>query len=354
VEQPVIIAPFLTIEIVKRQLALEALDLWEELPFGDLELQAILMSLSRPLLRLCVKDSQFCMQGLHALLEPRLSWARWPETNVDGAGMMASHASTIRTLNLQGCVLVTSGMVQRLLESCPQLEVFVAWEIKGSDILMAQDKQQVRRRHQLKEPTWVCNNLRELEVFISVFSPAGDALRQGTTTAPEYRTSSASMSTPTTLGRNASGLNSPSSSSPSGAPPPPPPPMMTFFPEIERRIHWAIYHELGELTKLEKLVIGKARLATEYFQNPAIEQGLDLRLNSGLDRLARLTLLRKLDFRNTPQDLHEQDVEWMAEHFCEMAEVPKGIFSRYDAQRNRVLEARFQSAQLEMLVEQNM
>ncbi|KAF9124640.1 hypothetical protein BGW39_008068, partial [Mortierella sp. 14UC] len=353
-EQPAIIAPFLTAEIKRRHLALETLDLWEEMPFEDRELQAILLSLSRPLLKLCVKESEFCIQAFHALLEPRLSWARWPGVNGDGTGVMVSHGSTIRTLNLQGCALVTSVMVQRLLESCPQLEIFVAWEIKGSDILAAQDDQHARHQHQLKEPTWVCKNLKELEVFISVFSPARDALRQGTTTAPGYRTTAATASVSATFGWNAGGLGSPSSSSssPSRIPPPPPPPTMTFFSEPERHFHWAIYRELGQLTNLEKLTIGKARLATEYFQNPAIEQGLDLRLNSGLDRLSGLTRLRELDFRNTPQCLHEQEVEWMAKHFCEMREVPRGRFSGHDAQRSRDLEARFQSARLEMLAEQ--
>ncbi|KAF9902368.1 hypothetical protein EC991_005002 [Linnemannia zychae] len=354
-EQPMIIAPFLTAEITKRHLALETLVLWEEMPFEDRELQAILLSLSRPLLKLCVNESEFCILALNALLEPRLSWTHWSGTNGDGTGMMASHGSTIRSLSLQGCVLVTSGMIQRLLESCPQLEVFVAWEIKGSDILAAQDEQQVRRQHQQKEPTWACRNLRELEVFISVFSPARDAMRLGTTTAPGYRTTTATASTSAAFGWGADGLESPTSSlslSPTGMPSPLPPPGMTFFSESERHIHRAIYRELGQLSNLERLVIGKARLAIEYFQNPEIEQGLDLRLNSGLNCLAGLTRLRKLDFRNTPQNMHEQDVEWMAEHFRDMSEVPWGRFSWYDVQRNRDLEVLFQSARLAMVAKQ--
>ncbi|KAG0270744.1 hypothetical protein BGZ95_001580 [Linnemannia exigua] len=346
VEHPAIIAPFLTAEIVKRHLALDALDLWEEIPFEDRELQAILSSLSRPLLKLCVKDSEFSTQALQVLLQPRLSWARWPGANGDGTGTMASHGSVIRTLNLQGCVLVSSSMVQRLLQSCPQLEVFVAWEIKGSDILNAQNDQQ---------PTWACRSLKELEVFISVFSPARDALRQGTTTAPGYRTTAAAAATASVVsGWGVGGLESSSSPSSSllGMPPPPPPPGMAIFSEPERQIHSAIYRELGVLTNLERLVIGKARLATEYYQNPAVEQGLDLRLTSGLNSLAGLRQLRELDFRNTPQNLSELEVEWMAEYFCEMREAPLGRYSGYIEQRNLDLKARFISARLEMLAEQ--
>ncbi|KAK3834117.1 MAG: hypothetical protein J3R72DRAFT_452669 [Linnemannia gamsii] len=342
-EQPTIIAPFLTAEIVKRHLALEALDLWEEMPFEDRELQAILVSLARPLLKFCVKDSEFSMQALQALLQPRLSWDRWSGVNGGGTGVMASHGSVIRTLNLQGCVLVTSAMVQRLLQSCPQLEVFVAWEIKGSDILNAQNDQQ---------PTWACRNLKELEVFISVFSPARDALRQGTTTAPGYRTTAAETATASVVsewGVGDLGSLSLSSSSSLGMPPSPSPPGMAIFSEPERQIHSAIYRELGVLTNLERLAIGKARLATDYYQNPAVEQGLDLRLASGLNSLAGLTQLQELDFRNTPQNLGEHDVEWMAEYFCEMREAPMGRYSGYIEQRNLDLKARFISVRLKML-----
>jgi len=116
---------------------------------------------------------------------------------------------------------------------------------------------------------------------------------------------------------------------------------MPSFSEAERQLHRAVYRELAQLTGLEKLVIGKWRLATEYYQNPAEEQGLDLRLNSGLDTLVGLTRLQELDFRNTPQSLGERDVVWMAEHFCEMGvgvEVGlRGRFAGRDVQRHREL-----------------
>jgi hypothetical protein len=358
-EQPAIIAPFLTAEIVKRRLALEALDIWEEMPFEDQELQSILLSLSRPLISLQVKDSEFATQSLEALLQPRLSWARWDNCNVSTGGIMASHGSTLQTLNLQGCVMVTSAMVQKLLQNCSQLEVFVAWELKALDILMAQTDSQLRYGREGKQPTWVCRNLRQLEVFISVYSSRDDAWRRGTTTAPEYRstpiarTSTAVSSSSSAVARlegsiNVFGSLAPSLSSPfMDAPPPPLPPGVSSFSEEERQLQRGIYRELAQLTGLEKLVVGKWRLATEYFQNPAEEQGLDLRLGSGLDALAGLTRLQELDFRSTPQNLDEEDLKWMAKHFCGMheGEVPRGKFAGHDAERHRVLEARFREIQ---------
>ncbi|KAF9341848.1 hypothetical protein BGZ91_000886 [Linnemannia elongata] len=358
-EQPAIFAPFLTVEIAKRHLALEVLDLQEEVPFEDRELQCILLSLSRPLLALRVKGSGFDVRSLEALLQPRPSWTQWDAGSGFAGELMASHGSTIRTLNLQGCAMVTSAMVQRLLQSCPQLEVFVAWEIKGIDILSAQTESQAQYGHEQLEPTWACRKLRQLEVFISVFSISQDAWRRGTTTAPEYRTSppattatftAMSSSSLSAAGCNTNGLGSSSSSLPLGVPPPPPPHSgISSFSEAERQLHRAVYRELAQLTELEKLVIGKWQLATEYYQNPAEEQGLDLRLNFGLDTLAGLTRLRELDFRNTPQNLDEQDVVWMAEHFCEMSvsnEVGfRGRFAGHDVQRHRELEARFKDVQ---------
>lgn len=361
-EQPAIIAPFLTAEIAKRHLALEVLDLQEEMPFEDRELQFILLSLSRPLLALRVKDSGFDIQALEALLQPRPSWTQWDAGSGFTGEPMAFHGSTIHTLNLQGCAMVASAMVQRLLQSCPQLEVFVAWEIKGIDILSAQTESRVRYGHEQIGPTWVCRKLRQLEVFISVFSFPQEAWRRGTTTAPEYRNSppamittstamsSSSSSTGARLGWSTNGFGSSSPSLSLGVPPPPPPHSgMSSFSEAERRLHRAVYRELAPLTGLEKLVIGKWRLATEYYQNPAEEQGLDLRLNSGLDTLVGLTRLRELDFRNTPQNLGERDVVWMAKHFCAMSvsgEVGlRGRFAGYDVQRHRELEARFKDVQ---------
>ncbi|KAF9932778.1 hypothetical protein FBU30_007285 [Linnemannia zychae] len=90
IELPVIIAPFLTIQITKRQLALDSLDLSEEMPFEDPELQAILMSLSRPLLSLRVKDSEFAALSLAAFLEPWMSWLRWQSSPSRESGLMTS------------------------------------------------------------------------------------------------------------------------------------------------------------------------------------------------------------------------------------------------------------------------
>ncbi|KAF8932071.1 hypothetical protein BGZ47_011571 [Haplosporangium gracile] len=359
-EQPAIIAPFLTAEVVKRHLTLEALDLWEEMPFEDRELQSILLSLSRPLLSLQAKDSDFATQALDALLTPRSSWTRWNAGNGLTEGLMASHGSTIQTLNLQGCVMVTSTMIQSLLQNCPQLEFFAAWELKGIDVLSAQTESQAQRGHDQIQPVWACRKLRQLEVFISVFSFPQEAWRRGTTTVPEHRTtppatttaltsmtiSSPSSSLAAGLGWNTNGFeSSTSSSSSSFMSAPPPPPGVSSFSEGERQLHRAVYRELAQLKGLEKLVVGKWRLATQYFQNPTEEQGLDLRWDSGLDALAGLMRLRELDFRSTPQNLGERDVEWMAEHFCGMDEVPRGRFASHDPQRHRVLEARFKEVQ---------
>ncbi|KAG9061983.1 hypothetical protein KI688_006700 [Linnemannia hyalina] len=351
--QPTIIALILTPEIVKRRLALEVLDLQEVMPFEDRELQLILMSLSRPLLALRVKDSGFGIQALEALLRPRPSWTQWGAGSGFAGELMACHGSTIHTLNLQGCITVTSAMAQRLLQSCPQLEVFAAWEIKAVDILHAQTENGAWYGREQIRPAWACRKLKQLEVFISVFTSLQEVWRQETT-GQEYMTSpfeSTTTSTATSspflsaaeLEWSSNGLESSSSFLSMRAPSPPPPLL-----EAEQRLHRAVYRELAQLTGLEKLEIGKWRLATEYHQNPDEEQGLDLRLDSGLDALAGLTRLRELDFRNTPQYLGEQDVIWMAEHFCGMSESGGvGLRGRFSGNHNwhRKLEVLFKNVQ---------
>ncbi|KAF9543242.1 hypothetical protein EC957_001038 [Mortierella hygrophila] len=348
--QPAIIALILTPEIVKRRLALEVLDLQEVMPFEDRELQLILMSLSRPLLALQVKDSGFGTQALKELLQPRPSWTQWGAGSGFAGELMACHGSTIHTLNLQGCITVTSKMVQKLLQGCPQLEVFAAWEIKAVDILSAQIDRR-RYDHAWMRPAWACRKLRQLEVFISVFTSLQEVWRLEA--AQEYRaypfattTTLAAMTLPS-LSAAAGGLEWSANGvgSPSMEDPPSPPSLI----ESERQLHSAVYRELAQLTGLEKLEIGKWRLATEYNQNPAEEQGLDLQLSSGLGALAGLTRLRELDFRNTPQYLGEQDVIWMAEHFCGMSESDgvrlRGRFVGRHIQRHRELEVLFKNVQ---------
>ncbi|KAG0033980.1 hypothetical protein BGZ81_006648 [Podila clonocystis] len=67
----------------------------------------------------------------------------------------------------------------------------------------------------------------------------------------------------------------------------------------------AIFKQLSRLKRLKILII--SRLNSQSFQ------GLDLSLNSGLDQLATLENLQKLDFRGSIQNMSAEDIAWMGD-----------------------------------------
>ncbi|KAG0040695.1 hypothetical protein BGZ82_011233 [Podila clonocystis] len=67
----------------------------------------------------------------------------------------------------------------------------------------------------------------------------------------------------------------------------------------------AIFKQLSLLKRLKILII--SRLNVQSFQ------GLDLSLNSGLDQLATLENLQKLDFRGSIQNMSAEDIAWMGD-----------------------------------------
>lgn len=78
-----------------------------------------------------------------------------------------------------------------------------------------------------------------------------------------------------------------------------------------RKQSQAVFEQLGRLTRLEMLTVGMNKLDI----SPAPKfQGLDFRLESGMDQLVGMTRLEKLSFMRTKQNMSCQDVAWMRRH----------------------------------------
>ncbi|KAG0091796.1 hypothetical protein BGZ93_006713 [Podila epicladia] len=78
----------------------------------------------------------------------------------------------------------------------------------------------------------------------------------------------------------------------------------------------SVFERLSKLTRLTQLTLhGPYEIANED------EQGLDLRLESGLDQLATIKDLTYLDFDHTFQNMSEADVAWMVENWKEIVDV---------------------------------
>ncbi|KAF9089947.1 hypothetical protein BGX23_006344 [Mortierella sp. AD031] len=75
-----------------------------------------------------------------------------------------------------------------------------------------------------------------------------------------------------------------------------------------------LFEQLSRLRRLESLDVG---LNTAYGLNgqDIDERASQWRLDSGISQLSTLTRLERFNFANTKQELREEDVEWMLEHW---------------------------------------
>ncbi|KAF9393817.1 hypothetical protein CPC16_001069 [Podila verticillata] len=78
----------------------------------------------------------------------------------------------------------------------------------------------------------------------------------------------------------------------------------------------SVFERLSKLTHLTQLTIHGP-----YVIGNEDEQGLDLRLESGLDKLAAIKGLKYLDFDHTVQNMSGADVAWMAENWKDLGDV---------------------------------
>lgn len=90
--------------------------------------------------------------------------------------------------------------------------------------------------------------------------------------------------------------------------------------EIDRDDSWdaIVFQQISQLTKLQMLDIG----GRDYQQDIGFGwQYPQLVIFYGLERLAPLTDLRVLIFDGASQNLHEEDLQWMVDHFPHLEEI---------------------------------
>ncbi|KAG0230656.1 hypothetical protein B0O80DRAFT_463018 [Mortierella sp. GBAus27b] len=76
-----------------------------------------------------------------------------------------------------------------------------------------------------------------------------------------------------------------------------------------------VLRQLGRLRRLDTLRVGQ-----NSSQDP-IQDGLDFRMEAGLDELTGLKWIRDIDFGNSHQQLEEQDVQWMIKEWPSLESV---------------------------------
>ncbi|KAG0331849.1 hypothetical protein BG000_010549 [Podila horticola] len=98
-----------------------------------------------------------------------------------------------------------------------------------------------------------------------------------------------------------------------------------------RRQSQVVFEQIGKLTRLEMLTVGVDK--HDVGRVPKF-QGLDFRLESGMDLMVGLTRLEKLSFMRTKQNMSYQDVAWMRRHLWRLVMV-RGRCNMYGEYREQ-------------------
>ncbi|KAI1316563.1 hypothetical protein EDD11_009828 [Mortierella claussenii] len=202
---------------------------------------------------------------------------------------LLDHASTLESLKLERSPTVTSGMIQRILTTCTRLKVFTGNRIRAQDIVES-------------DSGWVCNRLKVLTLFIDFESPLTSA------------------SLDAGVGVDAE--------------------------ELERQVQKKVFEQLSALKSIETLAIGYGHLEkvslthAQKIADTVIRHGLDLRLCAGLGKLGDLKKLWHLDCNAMRQQMEEEDVDWMIQHWKGLREIVGPLNTR-DHKLNVRLEKEF-------------
>ncbi|KAF8940696.1 hypothetical protein BGZ58_005232 [Dissophora ornata] len=211
----------------------------------------------------------------------RLGWCGFAENGF--RSLIPRHSKTIRVLELAQAYDMTSAMVQEILCSCPLLEVVRLDRIQGTELVQFEQGEAAfdPKNGDVPKATvgrdWVCLGLKSLSMSFDLSASNSDATRDHI--ASDISTDD----------------------------------------EDPRRKQYELeqYHafrQISRLSRLETLDFGDMNTGRP---KPAA-QNLDLRLRErggGLQALASLRKLKLLRFFYTSQELGEEEIDWMVDHW---------------------------------------
>ncbi|KAF9343062.1 hypothetical protein BGX26_006323 [Mortierella sp. AD094] len=200
-----------------------------------------------------------------------------------------SHFMTVREMNLDGCLNVTSKMVNILLVSCPALEALSAEKLYVID--MAQDGSQ----------PWACLNMRELCLNIDLFDPNQEQIESADNGVLEGEG-----------GESDKGANEAEEARKA----------LKVLQVAERQS--LIIAQLAKLRKLKVLYASRGCL--DYIRGGPTEC-VEFVLEKGLDQLAGLTQLEEIYFSGWLRPPRLQEAEWMLKHWKRLKVVHRGLYT---------------------------
>ncbi|KAF9160982.1 hypothetical protein BGX20_002313 [Mortierella sp. AD010] len=202
-----------------------------------------------------------------------------------------SHFMTIREMNLDKCLNVTSKMVNTVLVSCPALEALFAGRFYVVD--MAQDGSQ----------PWACLNMRELCLNIDLFDPYQEHIESANNDVLEKEGNESD--------KEANDVEEARKSMEA-----------LQIAERQRLI-------IAQLAKLKKLKILYASQGYLDFYHGRPKECVEFILEKGLDQLAGLTQLEEIYFDSRSYTPCLAEAEWMLKYWKRLRIVHRGRYMVY-------------------------
>ncbi|KAF9986367.1 hypothetical protein BGZ65_007874 [Modicella reniformis] len=100
-----------------------------------------------------------------------------------------------------------------------------------------------------------------------------------------------------------------------------------------------VFEQLARLTQLQKLYVTWNPKPNLEDDEPVFQGSVDLRLDYGLGKLSSLRMLREISFVDTVQQMGEQEIDWILEHWKCVEEI-YGELDSWNPDKDKALKER--------------
>ncbi|KAF9191656.1 hypothetical protein BGZ51_006875 [Haplosporangium sp. Z 767] len=270
-----------------------------------------LTSLQLSWCQLSDEDMASILGSIHRLEVLEVHGMRFGEHSFEA---LRSHFGTLQKLKL-GCAGTRMGtMMAEVLGSCPGLQELCVGNMRAEELLKSSQNR-----------PWVCApSLRKLETYFDcgLSGSSGDIYLPTNSISPMVATSPVTTGSDLTLPMARANFDTAEDGE-------------GWKERVEHlgpqdTLMYQVFERLSHLTSLESLSIGYKWGPASYGLCP-----LDLKLSKGLGQLWTLKRIKCIEFVHAVQDMGEEDVVWMTEHWKALSRV-NGMLNR-DFETNSIL-----------------
>ncbi|KAG0047738.1 hypothetical protein BGZ83_007256 [Gryganskiella cystojenkinii] len=215
------------------------------------------------------------------------------------------HFATLEKVDLSNCKSIRSWMIQKMLTSCPRLTEFKATEIPANELVVGPQGAARRKSYRMHTDDGEDEERKVEEDEDDDFEPVPlDPEILGRYKAA--RDDAADQVQPWVC----RGLRV----------------LQLGINGVDPEWNVQVFEQLGKMTRLESLDVG---FRGQY----TVDDALDFRLQSGLDRLAPLKDLQCLYFHGTRQQMEAVDVLWITKQWPKLRELSRNFHHDYTTKK---------------------